>query len=86
MPAETVAYLFTRPLPPDVRKSLIERPEGVSLVTGDAIEGSVQGLRDARVQVTSLILGQQTPQLSKVMAVVLRPVKAKVQASRPPGK
>ncbi len=76
LPAEAVAYLFTRPLPPDLRKMLAERKEGASLVTGDEMEGAVQGLRDGRLTIASLILGQQTPELSKTVTAVLRPVKA----------
>ena len=76
LPAEAVAHLFTRPLPPDLRKALAQRKEGVSLLTGDEMEGSVQGLRDGKFTVASLILGQQSPPLAKTLLAVLRPVKA----------
>jgi hypothetical protein len=75
LPAEAIACLFMRPLPPDVRKELAERKEGVSFVAGDELEGSVRGVKDGKVTVVSLLLGQQTPALSKVLAVRLRPVK-----------
>ena len=81
LPAEAVAYVFTRPLPPDVRAALAARPEGVSFVTGDAMEGAVQGLGEGRVTVSSLMVGRQTPPLSKVVTVVLRPVKPRGGAS-----
>ena len=75
LPAEAVACVFTRPLPPDLRKELAERKEGVSFVAGDELEGPVRGVRDGKVTVISLLLGPQTPALSKLLAVRLRPVK-----------
>jgi hypothetical protein len=75
LPAEAVAYLFTRPLPPDMRNALAGRKEGISFVTGDEVEGTVQGLRDGRLKIASVILGGETPLLTKVLTAVLRPVK-----------
>ncbi len=76
LPAQAVACLFTRALPADVRQQLAERGEGVSFVSGDELEGSVREVRNGKVTVVSVLLGQQTPTLSKVLAVRLRPVKA----------
>jgi hypothetical protein len=76
LPAGALAYIFTRPLPPDVRDVVAQHKEGVAFVTGDELEGSVQGLSDGRLTVASLLLGRQTPALSKVVTAVLRPVKS----------
>lgn len=75
VPAATVAHFFARPLPPDVRRVLVERKEGLTLATGDAIEGSVQGLNGGHVTVSSLLFGRQSTKLSEVAMVVMRPVK-----------
>jgi hypothetical protein len=76
LPARAVAHVFTRALPADARQALAQRKEGISLASGDEIEGAVQGMGDGRVTVASLLFGRQSEPLAKVVMVVLRPAKA----------
>jgi hypothetical protein len=73
--AKAVACIFTCPLPPDIGQALAQHKEGLSLATGDEIEGSVEGVRDGKVTVASLLFGRQTEPLSKVVMAVLQPMK-----------
>lgn len=70
--AQTVAYIFTRPLPPDMRKALGKRTQGIALANGDELEGSVQGLKEGRVTLDSVLFGRKAEPVSKVLLVALR--------------
>jgi hypothetical protein len=72
-PAREIAYLFTRPLPPDLRHALAKGQQKVCLLSGDEIEGSVGGLSGGNMTVDSVLFGRKTEQFSKLQAVCLRP-------------
>ncbi len=72
LPAEAIACLFTRPLPADVRRALAERKPGLSLLSGDEIEGAVESLRDGQITVASVLFGRQSTPLSSVLTAALR--------------
>lgn len=81
LPADAVANLFTRSLPSDVRHALTSGAPGVSLTTGDEIEGAVQSVRDGGVNVSSLLFGRQSTPLAQVVTAVLRPTKTRRASS-----
>ena len=72
VPARNVAYMFTRPLPADLRRGLLGDRAKAILLNGDSLEGEVRGHRDGRIVVDSLVLGPQKQELNRILAVVLR--------------
>ncbi len=73
MPENAVAFIFTHPLPPDMREALAKGKQGIMLVNGDHIEGSVRGLSAGNVTIDSVLFGRKIEQFSKVMLLALRP-------------
>jgi hypothetical protein len=75
LPAEAVAYIFSQPLPADLRGVLPGGNLGIWFFSGDVLEGQVQKLSNGKFTVNSLVLGPQNIEYGQVLTALLRPVK-----------